>query len=195
MIDNIRRTAIACLALVALAGAPGAAAEQEPTPQSLELTWDWLPASADAFLDGIVGNMCSGGTYELGEQELQAVFPVLAEAQGKLGEFERVAGVQGCAKLCTCGTCLVLAGAVACMGCYACCTADEDCELDCDPDPKGVTWSGDCRCVPRPDSIKIRDPPAGPEPGPAVLELDALATTTLLAIGPGLPLLRTSPPS
>src|SRR5687768_12663103 len=103
MKTNLLKTGLAGLALVPFLGVPTAMAEESQTYQSGQVTWDWLPTSADGFLNGAVGNVCSGGTYEMSEDELVELFPVLGQVDEQSHVIRMAAG---CANNCSCGGCI-----------------------------------------------------------------------------------------
>lgn len=156
---NILRAAVAGLALLTLAGAQHAVAE--PT-ESVELSWDWLPTSADAFLDGAVGNQCQGGTYALTQTELEDLFPLLATSHtASKVNLALLSAVSGCTKHCTCGACLVIDGQVACTACYACCDPGDKCDSDCSSDIAHQIVTSSCDCIPQPPGNGTKPPGNG----------------------------------
>lgn len=158
MFENMCKTTIVSLAFVALIGSPTTQAEQGVNTGSIELSWNWLPASADAFLDGAVGNMCSGGTYELNEQQLAELFPMLTEAQGAGAQFRGLTAAAGCEKQCTCGACLVISGQVACAACYACCAPNDTCDSNCASDIANQIVTSSCDCIPEGNTTRLNPP-------------------------------------
>lgn len=178
---NLCKTMIAGLALLALAGSPTVQAEPEGKTGGIDLAWDWLPASADAFLDGAVGDMCRGGTYELSAQELFALFPVLAQAQGLSEDVHGMMAADECGSWCTCGACLVIQGQVACAACYACCGEGYVCNSDCKSSIAEQAVTSSCDCSPVGNATAIRTPsqdlktPEALEPQRGVWEIPLLS--------------------